>query len=406
MKRALATPLLALLIALPADSAAGRYIAGNAVRVGVRGAGMGGNHVVLRGELGQAMVNPAAILLEENSIEFAVEGTVTSGPDFETRGGLNSVRSGEESPPLILGFSTTFHDDFAFAIFDALRYNDHLTGSLQSIDDPLAQIARFEEEIRLSSTGIATSVRVKPRFIVGLALYLDRQKVFKMVDYDRDSSRVDPKDFEAFGTSKAVRGALGIIWSPRGRNIYGATFLTQSDLTNNLEQHAFLFGITPTPDNPNAFFEQSFPVSEDFFPWSVTLGAQRRQSINVDLYADVSYVHWGIDPERSGIVTVAAGSEWRARPSLALRAGFYTQTDPGDYAAASGLTDEDLRIRDLRASTVSSYSDENTEVFLTGGFGIRSGYFTLDASVEDSHLISDYGRTLVKVGLTGLLPSE
>lgn len=367
---------------------------------------MGGNHVALRGEMGQATVNPAAVLLDENSVSFAIEGAVNAGPDFDTRGGLNSVTSGEGSPPLILGFSTTFHDDYAFAIFDALRYNDHLTGALRSIDDPLAQIIRFEEEIRLSTTGLAVSVRVKPRLLVGLALYLDRQKVFKMVDYDRDTSRVDPKDIEAFGTSKAVRGALGLIWSPRGKNTYGLSLLTRSDLTNNLEQHAFLEGITPTPDNPNAFFEQSFPVSEDFFPWSVTIGAQRRQSTKVDLYLDVSYVNWAVDPDRKGIVSASAGTEWRVSASNTIRAGLYTATDPGDYSPTAGLTDEDLRIRDLRAATVSSYPDENTEVFLTGGFGLRTGYFTFDASVEDSHLFSDYGRTLLKFGLTGRLPSR
>jgi hypothetical protein len=406
MKRALATALLAVPLAFPADSAAGRFIAGQAVRVGVRSSGMGGNHVALRGEMGQATVNPAAVLLDENSVSFAIEGAVNAGPDFDTRGGLNSVTSGEGSPPLILGFSTTFHDDYAFAIFDALRYNDHLTGALRSIDDPLAQIIRFEEEIRLSTTGLAVSVRVKPRLLVGLALYLDRQKVFKMVDYDRDTSRVDPKDIEAFGTSKAVRGALGLIWSPRGKNTYGLSLLTRSDLTNNLEQHAFLEGITPTPDNPNAFFEQSFPVSEDFFPWSVTIGAQRRQSTKVDLYLDVSYVNWAVDPDRKGIVSASAGTEWRVSASNTIRAGLYTATDPGDYSPTAGLTDEDLRIRDLRAATVSSYPDENTEVFLTGGFGLRTGYFTFDASVEDSHLFSDYGRTLLKFGLTGRLPSR
>jgi hypothetical protein len=102
---------------------------------------------------------------------------------------------------------------------------------------------------------------------------------------------------------------------------------------------------------------------------------------------------------------LSAGGEWRLWPNGALRAGFYTQADPSDYdVRPAGFSEEDSRLFDLRSTTHSAYTDKNSELFLTLGGGVDVGSaFGIDLSIEDSHLISDYGRTLVKVGVTGRL---
>lgn len=361
---------------------------------------MGGQHVAAHGDLAQALLNPAGVLLDENGTQFGIEGLLTNGPEFDTRGGLNSLRSEEANPPTLLGFSTTYGDDFSFALFDALRYNAHFTGTLGSLDDPRVAIADYEEETRLNATGLAAAVRVK-RTVVGVGLYLDRQKVFKSVDYVANDT-IPSLDFEAFGTSNALHGAIGVLWTPRARTTYGFSFSTRVDLRNNITQHTFLVGFVD-PDNPNSFFSESSPVSDDAFPWSVAAGARHRLAPDTDLFVDFSYVDWSVESNRRGVVALSVGGEWRASRRTALRAGLYTQPDPGDYGGAPGLTEEDLRLFDLRSATASSYSDENDEIFLTGGVGVLLGAFSLDAAVEDSHFISDYGRTLFKIGLTGRL---
>lgn len=128
-----------------------------------------------------------------------------------------------------------------------------------------------------------------------------------------------------------------------------------------------------------------------------------RLSVEKDLFADVSYVAWDVESNRSKMVSASVGGEWRVSPRTALRAGAYSQIDAFDESGTGGRSDEDQRLFDLRSPTASSYSDKNNEIFLTGGVGFRFGAFTLDASLEDSHLMSDYGRTLVKAGLTGRL---
>ncbi len=401
MKRLAATVLVLALIALSSVASAGRYIPGNALRVGVRNAGMGGNHIALSGHLAQALINPAGILLDRNSTQFGAEGFVTDGPEFDTRGGRNRLRSETDNPPLFLGFSTTYAEDYAFALFDALRYNAHFTGSLGALDDPRVAIADYEEDTRLNTTGFAAAVRVRPRVVVGLGLYLDRQKTFKRADYVSNDTIPD-LDFEAFGTANTLHGALGLIWSPKGKTTYALSFLTQADLENNVTLHTFRVGFVDSTNN-NSFFNESFPVSSDAFPWSVTIGVHRPVSDATDAYADVSYVNWGVEANRNGELTVAAGGEWRAGEKGTLRAGFYTQSDPSEYDVIPGATEEDRRLFDLRSATASAYSDKNSEVFLAAGGGYRMGSFSIDLSIEDSHLISDYGRTLVKIGLTGRL---
>lgn len=405
MKLVVAATALLLLIS-STDASAGRYIPGNAHRIGVRSAGMGGNHVALGGAIAGAFTNPATILLDQDATVFAAEGFLAEGPEFETRGGENLVRSRQDSPPLLIGFSTTYKRDYAFAIVDGLRYDSRYTGRLLSVDDAQATITDYQEEVRLSTTGLAIATRALRDWDFGLALYYDRQKVFKRVDYTPrdDAYRFD--DYEAFGTATALHGSIGALWRATPTTWYAAALQTSIDLANNLTVQSFPVNITPTPDNPNNFFTESFPVSDDQFPWSITVGTRRALRPTTDLYADVAYVHWKVDANRTGLVTASVGGETRkASGNLALRAGLYTQTDPSNYAARAGATEEDMRLLDLRSATTSAAAGENNEIFLTGGIGLRAGHFLIDASVEDSHLISDFGRTIVKFGFTALLPS-
>ncbi|MFN0150412.1 MAG: hypothetical protein ACKVU1_06840 [bacterium] len=406
MKSAVAAATLILVSLAASDASAGRYIPGNAHRIGVRNAGMGGNHVALGGAIAGAFTNPATIRLPQDATVFAAEGFVADGPEFETRGGSNLVRSRQDSPPLLIGFATTYKRDYAFAIVDGLRYDSRYTGRLLSVDDEQATITDYQEEVRLSTTGLAVSTHVLREWDFGLALYYDRQKVFKRVDYTpkNDAFRFD--DYEAFGTATALHGGVGALWQATPTVAYGLAFQTSIDLRNNLTVQSFPVNITPTPDNPNNFFTESFPVSEDQFPWNMTIGTHRALRPTTDLYADITYVHWKIDPDRTGIVTGAVGFEnRRASGQIALRAGLYTQPDPSKYEGTASLTEEDLRLLDLRSATTSASAGENNEIFFTGGLGVRASYFLFDLSVEDSHLISDFGRTIVKLGFTALLPS-
>jgi hypothetical protein len=402
----LAISLTLLLVGNASHSFAARYIAGNAHRIGVRNTGMGGNHVALLGDLSAAIHNPAGILQPADATVFGVEGFLADGPEFATRGSQNVVSTRQDSPPLLLGLGVTYRRDFAFALVDGLRYDARFTGRLASVDTSTVRVTDYQEEVRLSTTGLAVAARVRPRWIVGMALYLDRQKVFKRVDYTPVSPEFRFDDYEAFGTATALHSAIGLHWSPRGRMSYALSLQTGVDLANNMTLHSFPVNIVPTPDNPNNFFTESNPESRDEYPWSFTLGTHARIDYEKDLYADLGYVNWGTEANRHGVVAFSCGGEWRFRPYLTARAGFYTQIDTGDYAATSSRTEEDLRLLDLRSPTTSSYPDENDEVFLTGGFGVRAGYFAIESSIEDSHLISDFGRTIVKLGVTAVLPSE
>lgn len=406
MKSAAYMLLVVALLGVSTEALAGRYVSGNAHRVGVRNAGMGGNHVALQGDLSAALINPAGLLQSKDATVFSAEGFLADGPDFDTRGGRNVLQPAQDSPPLLLGFSTTYNGDYAFALFDGLRYDSRYTGRLLSVDTASVEITDYQEEVRLNTAGLALAARPFRGWVFGLAIYLDRQKVFKRVDYTPVSPEFVFEDYEAFGTASALHGGVGIIWSPRGKMSYAVAFQTEVDLANNLTVHTFQDNIVPTEDNPNNFFRESSPESFDKFPWSVTGGIQHRWRPDRDIFADVALVGWGTDPNRRLLASVSLGGEWRFKPGMAARAGFYTQADTGDFSSTPGRTEEDLRLLDLRTATTSSYSDKNSEVFLTGGFGVQSGYFKLDASIEDSHLISDFGRTIFKLGLTAVLPSR
>jgi len=407
MKSAVAAAASLLVLVAATDASAGRYIPGNTHRIGVRSAGMGGNHVALGGAIAGAFTNPATILLDQDATVFAAEGFLADGPEFETRGGSNFVRSRQDSPPLLIGFSTTYKRDYAFAIVDGLRYDSRYTGSLLSVDDAQATITDYQEEVRLSTTGLAVATHVLREWDFGLALYYDRQKVFKRVDYTVSSEFIPMfPDYEAFGTATALHGSVGALWHATPTASYAIAFQTSTDLKNNLTVHTFQENIIPTPGNPNTFFKESFPVSDDGFPWSLAVGTHRVLRPTTDLYVDVAYVNWEIDPNRTGLVTASLGVEDRnASGEFAIRAGLYTQSDPSNYQANAGATEEDMRLLDLRSPTSSASSGENNEIFLTCGIGLRTSYFLIDASFEDSHLISDFGRTIVKLGFTALLPS-
>lgn len=394
------------------EASAARYIAGNAHRIGVRSAGMGGNHMALSGEIGGAFTNPATILLSEDATVFSVEGFLPDGPEFDTENGQNLVRARQDSPPLMLGFAVTYAKDFAFALVDGLRYDSRYTGQLLVLDSPDAHITDYQEEVRLNTSGLVVAARALEEWQFGLALYYDRQKVFKRVDYTV-ASEFTPiyPDYEAFGTATALHGAIGALWTPRGSTSYGLALHTNIDLKNNLRLDTFRVNIDPSPDDPNAFFEESYPVSDDRFPWSLTVGAHHafsEESEGVkpsDLYADLGYVGWGGDPERKDLMTVSLGGEWRTSPRVAFRGGAYTQFDASDYASTDSLSEKDARFVDIRSPTSSTYPAENNEVFLTAGAGFKAGVFEIDASVEDSHLFGDFGRVIVKLGLTAVLPS-
>jgi hypothetical protein len=120
----------------------------------------------------------------------------------------------------------------------------------------------------------------------------------------------------------------------------------------------------------------------------------------------VGYVNWGGDPQRKDLMTGSLGAEWRMSSHYAFRGGAYTQFDASDYAATDSLSETDARYLDIRQPTSSTYPAENNEVFLTAGVGLKAGSFEIDASVEDSHLFADFGRTIVKLGLTAVLPSK
>jgi hypothetical protein len=394
------------------EASAARYIAGNVHSIGVRSAGMGGNHMALSGEIAGAFANPATILLDQDATVFSAEGFLNDGPEFDTENGQNLVRARQDSPPLLLGLSITYAKDFAFAIVDGLRYDSRYTGQLLVLDSPNAHITDYQEEVRLNSSGLVVAARALREWQFGLALYYDRQKVFKKVDYTVESQFArDYRDYEAFGTATALHGAIGALWTPRGRTSFGLALHTNVDLKNNLRLDTFNVDITPNPDDPTNF-QESYPVSEDRFPWNLTIGAHHAFSDSSaglapsDLYADVGYVNWGGDPQRKDLMTGSLGAEWRTSSRFAFRGGAYTQFDASDYAATDSLSETDARYLDIRQPTSSTYPAENNEVFLTAGVGLKAGSFEIDASVEDSHLFADFGRTIVKLGLTAVLPSK
>jgi hypothetical protein len=395
------------------EASAARYIAGEVHRIGVRSAGMGGNHMALSGEIAGAFTNPATILLDQDATVFSAEGFLNDGPEFDTENGQNLLRARQDSPPLLLGISFTYAKDFAFAIVDGLRSYSRYTGQLLVLDSPDAHITDYQEEVRLNSSGLVVAARALREWQFGLALYYDRQKVFKKVDYTVESQfRPIYPDYEAFGTATALHGAIGALWSPGGRTSFGMALHTNIDLKNNLRLDTFLVNIVPNPDDPNAVPRESYPVSDDRFPWSLTIGAHHAFSDSSaglapsDLYADVGYVNWGGDPQRKDLMTGSLGAEWRTSSHLAFRGGAYTQFDASDYAATDSLSVTDARYLDIRQPTSSTYPAENNEVFLTAGVGLKAGSFEIDASVEDSHLFADFGRTIVKLGLTAVLPSK
>jgi hypothetical protein len=395
------------------EASAGRYIAGNVHRIGVRSAAMGGNHMALSGEISGAFTNPATILLGEDATVFSAEGFLPEGPEFDTENGQNLIRTRQDSPPLLLGISVTYAKDFAFALVDGLRYDSRFTGKLLVLDSPDAHITDYQEEVRLNSSGLVVAARALREWQFGLALYYDRQKVFKKVDYTVESEFVPIyPDYEAFGTATALHGAIGALWTPGERTSFGMALHTNIDLKNNLRVDTFRVDIVPGPGDPNAFFEESYPVSDDRFPWSLTLGTHHAFSewseglAPSDLYFDLGYVNWGGDPQRKDLMTASLGAEWRTSPRVAFRGGAYTQFDASDYVATDSLSEKDARFVDIRMATSSTYPAENDEVFLTAGAGFKAGSFEIDASVEDSHLFADFGRTLVKLGLTAVLPSK
>ena len=388
------------------EAVADRYIPGNMHRIGVRSSAMGGNHMALSGEICGAFTNPATILLSENATLFSVEGFLPEGPDFDTENGQNMLRTRQDSPPLLLGISFTYADDFAFAIVDGLRYDARYTGHLLVLDNENAHITDFQEEVRLNTSGFVVAARALEYWQFGLALYYDRQKLFKRVDYTVESQYARMyRDYEAFGTATALHGGFGVLWTPRGRTSYGMALQTNVDLRNNVRLDQFNEDIIPNPDDPTNFDESS-PVSDDRFPWSLTAGVHHALRPTTDLYGDVALIYWNDAVNRDSEVSVSLGGEWRKSPAWGFRGGLYTRLDPSDFTETLPVSEDDARFMEIRSPTHSTYPAQNDEVFLTAGAGFKASVFEIDASIEDSHLFADFGRTIVKLGLTAVLPTK
>ena len=406
MKRRVLLPAWLILMFLSGSAVAdSRFLQSEFLQIGARTAAMGGGHVALPGGVAGAYYNPA-LLPWTNELEFVLEGSFISGPDFETGEGANSLSFDERGNFSMVGVRFPDLGEFSFALLEVARYDHAIEGFLYGplpgtdSDKPLPNkmgatadwwnstltINNYRDHVSIHSFGLSTAWRgAESNGSFGFGIWVDRKKVFKEIHYlgakPPTTEQVLNGTYDTEGTTNdvGIRFTGGFYYRFSDRLDGGFSFNTACNLHSVLQVDEWTTNVASTNDR----------IVNDETPISLQGGLAYYVNRDFRWAGDVSYHHWGDYEGYQSVLQFGTGVEWDAREDLVVRGGLSVSFDPSD------LENEEKYAEALRDIERSGNLLNADEYFLSIGAGHHvTPYMIVDVSLANSDFFSpEDGRT-------------
>ena len=396
---------LSLMISSSSALAESRFLQSEFLQIGARAAAMGGGHVALPGGVAGAYYNPA-LLPWTNELEFVLEGSFISGPDYETGGGANSLSFDERGNFSMVGVRFPDLGDFSFAILEVTRYDHAIDGFLYGPlpgtegDKPLPYktgtttewwdstltINNYRDYVSIHSFGLTTAWRGGgSRGSFGFGIWVDRKKVFKEIHYlgakPPTTEQVLDGTYDSEGTTNdvGIRFTGGFYYRFSDRLDGGFSFSTSCNLQSVLQVDEWTTNTVSTNDR----------IVDDETPVSLQGGLAYYVNRDFRWAGDISYYYWNGYEGNNSVVRIGTGVEWDVREDLVVRGGLSASYDPSDLESEEKYAEA---LRDIERSGNLLNADEH---FVSIGAGYHmTPYMIIDVSLANSDFFSpEDGRT-------------
>lgn len=307
------------------------------ILVGERASGMGGAYTAVSDSPAGLYYNPAGVV-------YAAGGSVTASVnsyDYINKSysrGLSGLSDWERRStnfiPSFFGVLRPVGDGvlgISYAMPDAVTEDQDLEFQ-DAANDIRRYVVNFNNQDRTFQIGPSYAKRINDELSVGASLYFHyREREWISNQLTELTSGLYQWNNTYFQTNEyGYKPVVGMMWSPKDKWSFGASVSQVSIYSGKADSQ-----VTTRSTDDDLTYVKSSTEDKRKHPLNATLGAAYFHSPALMVSADVAYYESFTDPvygERESVVNFAIGGEYYLNPSIALRAGLFT-----DYANTPDL---------------------------------------------------------------------
>jgi hypothetical protein len=269
---------------------------------------------------------------------------------------------------------------FSYAVVDSyLRDQEQVFYNIRSAI-PGVSIDRYvlniDDEDKVYNLGPSYGIKLRDNLSTGITLYLHYRdgKIIRNHLLNLSNGEFDWENYYLSWTEYGIRPVIGFMWEPFDKVSLGITFsrtfIFDSE-TRLQKSHSGFRAQGECIDFTYGVCSEVFKSSEKRkFPYVTTAGIAYFSSPSLLLSADLSY-YTDVE-DRKAVLNGAMGIEYYLSPTIALRAGGFTDM-ANTEKLKSGLTDQPEHINIFGGTLSITYFTKNSSLTLGGVYSYGSG---------------------------------
>jgi hypothetical protein len=355
--------------------------------VGERASGLGGAYTAVSDDPSGCYYNPAGIAFAQGrrlsisvnaynvstkTYKDALHKTTGEGEDWELK-----------SSQLLPNFFGVIHQlgpgkiGFSYAVVDSyLRDQEQVFNNIRSAIsgvDINRYVLNIDDEDKVYNLGPSYGIKLRDNLSTGITLYLHYRdgKIIRNHLLNLSNGEFDWENYYLSWTEYGIRPVIGFMWEPFDKVSLGITFSRTFIFDSETRVQATKRGPGSLGYGVNDVDFNVIKSSEKRkFPYVTTAGIAYFPSPSLLLSADLSY-YTDVE-DRKAVLNGAMGIEYYLSPTIALRAGGFTDM-ANTEKLKSGLTDQPEHINIFGGTLSVTYFTRNSSLTLGGVYSYGSG---------------------------------